>query len=532
MIKTLSFRQKLFLPLILSWLCLLFLSTLDAIHSRDERLAERKTQLANAGQLALSIIKDYDALAGKGALTPAEAKQQALARIRALRYGDSGYLTVFDGEKVLMHPIKAEQNGTPIRDTRDPDGRLLYVEAIAAADGAGFSEYLWPKPGSQEPVPKLSFTGAYRPWNWYVITGLYIDDLDAAFHATLRRAALALALIGAALTGLVVVLIRGIERSLGGDPARAVEVARRIAAGDLAAAVPAREDDHHSLMAAMKVMRESLNGIVVQVRSGADLIATASGQIASGNMDLSSRTEAQASSLEETAASMEELTSAVKQTADNARQAAILAESAASVAGRGGDMVKRVVDTMASIKESSSRIADIIGVIDGIAFQTNILALNAAVEAARAGEQGRGFAVVAGEVRNLAQRSAAAAKEIKLLIGESVDRVDDGARLVVDAGTTMQDIVDGVHRVSDMIADISNAAREQGIGIEQVNQTIVQMDQVTQQNAALVEEAAAASGAMQAQAAELARVVAVFELARLAVPGASERSPLRIAAQG
>jgi methyl-accepting chemotaxis protein len=253
-------------------------------------------------------------------------------------------------------------------------------------------------------------------------------------------------------------------------------------------------------------------GIVGEVRQGTDTIATASGQIAAGNMDLSSRTEEQASSLEETAASMEELTSTVKQNADNARQANQLAVSASSVAVRGGSVVNQVVGTMGSINASSRKIVDIIGVIDGIAFQTNILALNAAVEAARAGEQGRGFAVVAAEVRNLAQRSAAAAKEIKTLIGDSVEKVEEGSKQVAEAGKTMDEIVDSVKRVTDIMAEIQAASQEQTQGIEQINQAITQMDQVTQQNAALVEEAAAAAQSLQEQASGLSQVVSVFKL--------------------
>jgi methyl-accepting chemotaxis protein len=257
-------------------------------------------------------------------------------------------------------------------------------------------------------------------------------------------------------------------------------------------------------------MNTSLTRIVTQVRTGTDTIGTASQEIAAGNQDLSARTEQQASSLEETAASMEELTSAVKQNADNARQANALAQAASGVAGRGGDVIRQVVGTMGEINAASRQIADIIGVIDGIAFQTNILALNAAVEAARAGEQGRGFAVVATEVRNLAQRSAAAAKEIKTLIGNSVQRVDAGGRLVEQAGATMQEIVTSVQRVTDIMGEISSASVEQTSGIEQVNVAVTQMDQVTQQNAALVEEAAAAAEAMREQAQNLADAVAVF----------------------
>jgi methyl-accepting chemotaxis protein len=513
----LSFRQKLFLPLLLSLLCLLAAFVLDVLHNREVRLEERKTQLANAGQMAASIAKEYAALAASHALTEAEARKQALARIRALRYGETGYLVVFDGEQVLMHPIKAELVGAKIAATRDPAGRQVYLDAIAATqasrDGAGYTEYLWARPGSQQPVPKLSYTLAYKPWGWNIMTGLYIDDVDRAFYRKLAESAAWLAVIGALLSVVVVVLTRKVEASLGGDPGYAVEVARRIAGGDLGADIAVRDGDRDSLMAAMKAMRDALAGIVTHVRSGTDLIATASSQIASGNLDLSSRTEEQASSLEETAASMEELTSTVRQSAENARQASELAESAAGVAGRGGEVVARVVDTMEAIKASSGKIVDIIGVIDGIAFQTNILALNAAVEAARAGEQGRGFAVVAGEVRSLAQRSAQAAKEIKELIGDSVEKVGDGARLVLDAGATMREIVASVNRVSSMIGAISSATREQGSGIEHINQAIAQMDQVTQQNASLVEEAAAASEAMREQAAKLAQTVGVFRVA-------------------
>ncbi len=307
-------------------------------------------------------------------------------------------------------------------------------------------------------------------------------------------------------------ITRSVLNQLGGEPAYAAEIAGKIAAGDLTVDVAVDPRNSTSLLYAMKEMRDSLVGIVSEVRTGTDTIATASNQMAAGNHDLSSRTEQQASSLEETASSMEELTSTVRQNAENARQANQLAVAASGVAVKGGEVVSQVVDTMGSINESARKIVDIIGVIDGIAFQTNILALNAAVEAARAGEQGRGFAVVASEVRNLAQRSAAAAKEIKTLIGDSVEKVDTGSELVGVAGSTMEEIVDSVKRVTDIMAEIMAASQEQSAGIEQVNQAISQMDTVTQQNAALVEEAAAASESMQGQAANLANVVSVFKL--------------------
>ncbi len=294
----------------------------------------------------------------------------------------------------------------------------------------------------------------------------------------------------------------------------AVGLARQVADGNLDTVIDVdSHDETGQLLQALKDMNGSLNGIVGRVRTGTDTMATASAQIASGNLDLSSRTEEQASSLEETASSMEELTSTVKQNADNARQANTLAASASEVAVKGGAVVSQVVETMVSINESSRKIVDIIAVIDGIAFQTNILALNAAVEAARAGEQGRGFAVVAAEVRNLAQRSAGAAKEIKALIDDSVTKVAVGSKLVDEAGSTMNDIVASVQRVTDIMGEITSASREQEAGIEQINRAITEMDAVTQQNAALVEEAAAAAESLQDQAAALAEVVSVFRLA-------------------
>ena len=320
--------------------------------------------------------------------------------------------------------------------------------------------------------------------------------------------------------GMALWIARAVAQPLG----FAVEVARRVADGDLTANIEVRsKDETGQLMQALKDMNVSLQKIVGEVRSGTDTIATASSQIAAGNQNLSQRTEEQASSLEETAASMEQLTSTVKQNADNASQANQLAVSASEVAIHGGTVVTQVVSTMGAINTSSKKIVDIIGVIDGIAFQTNILALNAAVEAARAGEQGRGFAVVAAEVRNLAQRSAAAAKEIKSLIDDSVEKVGIGSRLVDQAGSTMGEIVASVRRVTDIMGEITAASQEQTAGIDQINQAISQMDQVTQQNAALVEEAAAAAASLQDQAGALAEVVSGFKLERAQIAAQTKR---------
>jgi methyl-accepting chemotaxis protein len=348
------------------------------------------------------------------------------------------------------------------------------------------------------------------------LQGQMIDDSAHAVDTGFRVAQWTVSGLGifALLIGIAAatLITRSLKRQLGGEPGIAMEIANSIAAGNLAVQITTQPGDRRSLLFAIGAMRDQLSSVVTQIRSGADTMATASSEIAAGNLDLSSRTEQQAGSLEETASAMEELTSTVKQNADNARQANQLAVSASGIAVEGGEVVARVIETMSSINASSRKIVDIISVIDSIAFQTNILALNAAVEAARAGEQGRGFAVVASEVRGLAQRSAAAAKEIKALISDSVDKVDAGSRLVEQAGNTINQVVTSVKQVSDIVGEISAATHEQSTGIEEVNRAITQMDEVTQQNAALVEEAAAAAASLQDQAAKLAEVVSVFHL--------------------
>lgn len=338
--------------------------------------------------------------------------------------------------------------------------------------------------------------------------------MDASKTAdTSRLVIMSLAAIALVASTIIALLItRGLLNQLGGEPSYAAEIASKIAGGDLSIQVETKQGDSTSLLFAIRTMRESLASIVTRVRSGTNNIETAATEIAAGNLDLSNRTEEQAGSLEETASAMEELTSTVKQNAENARQASELAVSASGVAGHGGAVVNQVIETMSQINDSSKKIVDIISVIDGIAFQTNILALNAAVEAARAGEQGRGFAVVATEVRSLAQRSAAAAKEIKVLISDSVEKVETGSQLVAQAGHTIGDVVESVKRVSAVVTEISAASREQSEGITQVNLAITQMDNVTQQNAALVEQAAAAAKSLQGESAELSKIVATFKV--------------------
>ena len=338
------------------------------------------------------------------------------------------------------------------------------------------------------------------------------ESAEMARNAFVLMISLAIAAVTLAIA-VGVVLTRSITRQIGGEPHSAATLARGVAKGDLAVRIDLKPGDTTSLMARLKEMQENLLKVVSNVRENSESVATASAQIAQGNSDLSQRTEEQASALEQTASSMEQLGATVRQNADNARQANQLALSASAVAIKGGEVVGQVVDTMKNINDSSRRIADIIGVIDGIAFQTNILALNAAVEAARAGDHGRGFAVVATEVRNLAGRSAEAAKEIKSLIHASVERVERGSVLADQAGITMTEVVGSIRRVTDIMGEISAASIEQSTGVAQVGQAVSQMDQATQQNAALVEESAAAAESLKQQAHQLLQAVAVFKLA-------------------
>jgi methyl-accepting chemotaxis protein len=422
-----------------------------------------------------------------------------------------------------------------------PEGKELLAKSKAARDkyvAAADKAFKLVEEGKRDEAVKVTMGETYDSLHAYANELRALLDLQQklleesgvesgkVFQST-RITMIGLGL-GAVLFGLLFAwwVTRSITRQLGGEPEYAAAVVGRIASGDLSVDVDLKAKDSSSLLYAMKRTQDDLQNTVRQIKQSTDAIATASKQIAAGNADLSQRTEEQASSLEETASSMEELTSTVKQNAENAKQANQLAAGASEVAVKGGTVVGQVVQTMSSINESSKKIVDIISVIDGIAFQTNILALNAAVEAARAGEQGRGFAVVATEVRTLAQRSAAAAKEIKELISDSVHKVEDGAKLVDEAGKTMDEIVSSVKRVTDIMAEISAASQEQSSGIEQVNQAVTQMDEVTQQNAALVEEAAAAAESMQEQAQNLTQAVSVFKLAQTAhaasVPATSQ----------
>jgi methyl-accepting chemotaxis protein len=477
-------------------------------HLMDEKQDATKGQVESAYTLIESYLQDVK----DGKLNVEDAKAKVLENLKDMRYQGNEYFFVIDFEpKTIMHPIRPELNGKFAGDIKDPAGKALFVEMakVAKEKDAGFVEYQWTKPNEAKPSEKISYVKTFKEWGWIVGTGIYVDNVKKEV-SVMRLQILSGTII---LAVLIFLFAWQIARRIKASLDKAIGVSESIAAGDLTTKIEIDSaDETGKLLESLKTMNEGLAQIVGDVRSGADSIATATEQISAGNADLSQRTEEQASALEETASSMEELTSTVKQNADNAQQANQLAISASSVAVKGGEVINRVVKTMESITDSSRKISDIIGVIDGIAFQTNILALNAAVEAARAGEQGRGFAVVAAEVRSLAQRSAAAAKEIKSLIEDSVSKVEDGSKLVGEAGHTTQEIVTSIKRVTDIMAEISAASLEQSGGIEQVNTAITQMDDVTQQNAALVEEAAAAAESLEEQAQQLVQMVAKFKL--------------------
>ncbi|GGI55210.1 methyl-accepting chemotaxis protein [Oxalicibacterium solurbis] len=428
-------------------------------------------------------------------------------RLLSLKVGKSGGYHVLDaapGADYGKLLIAATREGQNVLADQAADGRAIVKEILERKNGV--IRYRPAGNGAE----RMAIFSYFPDRNWVVVGET--DASEFSHEATTLRNWSALAAL-AALVVLAVLLYAVIRKMLTRPLEQATEVARQLASGDLTTRLDtARRDEIGQLIAAINSIGQGLANVVWHIRRGTEMLSTATQEIADGNLDLSSRTEQQASALEETASAMEEMTSTVKENAANADEANQLARTASDVAVRGGEVVGEVVDTMDAINQSSKRIVDIISVIDGIAFQTNILALNAAVEAARAGEQGRGFAVVAGEVRSLAQRSSTAAREIKGLIEDSAGKVQDGSKLVTQAGTTMKEVVASIKRVNDIMGEISNASREQSSGIEQINQAIVQMDQVTQQNAALVEQAAAAADALQSQTAELNNVVGVFTI--------------------
>jgi len=446
--------------------------------------------------------------------------------IRAMKIGNSGYFYVLDARpganygNLIVHPASEGKN---ILDSKDPDGREFIKDILEQKSGTIRYPWINASMGETKAREKVVAFTFLKPWNWVVAGGTYVDEYTSEVRSVRNIFAM---------SGLVVVVFTAmvlfymVKRTVTRPLKEVQSAASRIAGGDLTVQLSKRSSDEIGQMVdAINQIGSGLASVVESVREGSESVANASSEIAQGNQDLSMRTEQQASALQQTASSMATLSGTVSHNVDNAKQANQLAISASDVAMRGGQVMEQVVETMKGINQSSARIADIIGVIDGIAFQTNILALNAAVEAARAGEQGRGFAVVASEVRSLAGRSAEAAKEIKTLISDSVGRVEQGTQLVNQAGETMTEVVASIRRVNDIMGEITAASSEQSNGVSQVSEAVNRMDQTTQQNAALVEEMAAAASSLRTQAGELVNTVSVFRT----VSGDGSASPRLLA---
>ncbi len=493
------------LPLLglMGWL----LSTMAA-----DALADRQTATRQHVEVAHGVLVWAHARERSGELTREQAQALARQTVAALRYGGNEYFWINDlHPRVVMHPIRPELDGQDVSGTKDPNGKALFVAFADTVrrDGAGFVDYQWPREKGGAPVDKLSYVKGFEPWGWVIGSGIWVDDLRAEAQRRLAWVA-AVVLLSVGLAGY---LFLSFYRVIEGGLKETRRHLRAMTEGDLTMSpTPWGRDEAAQLMMDLRSMQGALRRMVQRVRHSSDAIVHSSTEIASGALDLSARTEQAAANLEQSASAMEQISATVRQTADHTAEASTVARHNAEVAAEGGRTMQQVMETMEAIRQSSARIGEIIGTIDGIAFQTNILALNAAVEAARAGEQGRGFAVVAGEVRQLAQRSAEAAREIKALIGQSVAQVEAGSAVVRDAGGTIADIVQSSGRVDALLGDVATGAREQSGGIGQIGEAVQELDRMTQQNASLVEQTAAAAAAMQDQARTLAAEVARFRL--------------------
>ncbi len=484
---------------------LLYAQTTDALQARKDAVRQHV-------EVAHGVLAWAQGLEKGGSVTREQAQALARSAVAALRYDGDEYFWINDLQaRIVLHPVKPELQGQDGSAIKDPGGFALFkaFADTARTQGKGFVSYQWPKPGSDKPVDKVSYVVAFEPWGWVVGSGIYIGDLH---EELMRELACVAAVITVALT-LAGYLFLSFYRVIDGGLTETRRHLRAMTSGDLTTSPsPWGKDEAAQLMLELRAMQDSLRNMVLRVRKSSDEIVTTSGEIAHGAMDLSARTEHAAANLEESAASMEQIAATVKSSSAHTDEAARMARHNAEAAADGGRVMREVVTTMDGIRASSAKIGEIIGTIDAIAFQTNILALNAAVEAARAGEQGRGFAVVASEVRSLAQRSATAAREIKSLIGASVEQVAGGAEIVRKAGTTIEDIVTSSQRVDALLGEVATGAREQSSGIGHVGQAVSELDKMTQQNAALVEQTAGAAATMKEQAQALADEVARFRL--------------------
>ncbi|MFN4311695.1 MAG: methyl-accepting chemotaxis protein [Ferrovibrio sp.] len=628
--KNLRLAPRFWIILGISVIGLLLVGAIGLHRLNGVLLEDRMVKTRNLAEVAHSVIVRYHARAQAGELSEADAKRLALADLEVMRYDEKEYFWVNDmGPVMVMHPFAKQLVGKDLSENKDPNGKRLFVEFVNVVkkDGAGYVDYLWPKPGLSQPVPKISYVKGFAPWGWIVGTGIYIDDVDAIFRQLLIANGGVIAVVILILLGLSWIMVRSVSQPLAaltdtlgrlakrdwdadvtgqdrgdevGDIARAVsvlkdngmaadrlqaeieaerkrneearteqeaaldraigqvvtaasagELGRRIdtaalagvtakigsqlnsmlatlseaianvqttvaglAKGDLRSRMQGQyQGVFASLQSDLNGMADTLTGVVRNIATAVDAQSSAAAEISAGSQDLASRTEQQAAALEETAASMHEVTTTVKQNADNAQAANQLAVVARDTAEKGGSVVGDAVAAVTQIEESARKISDIVSLIDEIAFQTNLLALNASVEAARAGEAGKGFAVVAQEVRALAQRSANASKDIKALITESNAQVKTGASLVNRTGQSLTEIVTAIKKVTDIVAEIAAASREQATGLDEVNTAVGNMDEMTQRNGALVEQTSASAQSLSAQARELSQLVGFFRTA-------------------
>ncbi|WP_227875774.1 methyl-accepting chemotaxis protein [Kushneria konosiri] len=510
-----TLRRQMMAGIAIMWLILIGMLMINAWQSRDVMYAEREARLTSAVNMAKSLVEHYQSLVERGELTESAARQKAFDEIRDLRFdGGDNYVYIVNGQlQIMAHPKRPY--GQDVSRVTDPSGRLLFQNLVdeGRMHGQGFTEYRSNFARGSEAQPRVkAFVSRYEPWDIYLASGVFMGDVNATVLDNLVQSGLVVLLAGALLTAMFWWGMQRVLRRLGGEPDYATEVVRQIAEGDLTVAVTLRARDRNSLLANISSMRDSLAESVRVIQATSQSVDQGAGEIASGNQELSSRTEQQAAALEETSSSMEQMTASVRQSADSTDQAQQLAQQARDTSREGQQAIDEAVRSMEAITEGSTRIADIVSLIDSIAFQTNLLALNASVEAARAGEEGRGFAVVAGEVRQLANRSATAAHDIKTLIDISGQQVGEGAQRVQTASERMNDVDRRIQRMNDLLGEIAAGAREQSSGIEQINQAVSQMDQSTQHNAALVEQTAAAAGELEGRAQALREVTRRFRV--------------------